>query len=193
MLIFRHTLSLYLLTMGHTDTDNPYLIAGLKESDPVVFKFIYSLYWEKLYNISFYYTRSEQDAEDIVQDVFISLWARREKLALTGPLENYLVRCTKYTAFFYLKIKYKKAEAFAGAKQVFQSNETEEYIAYKDVQGYIQSVFESVSQKTRDIFYLSRFDGLTYVEISSMLDISVKTVEYHISLALKKISAAPAY
>lgn len=174
--------------MSNIERDNDYLLSGLQHSDPVVFKFIYQLYWQKLYNISLYYSHSEHDAEDIVQDVFISLWTRREKLALKGPLENYLVRCTKYTAFFYLKIKQKRAVAQSGLATVTAVNTTEEYISYKDTQGYIASLFESVSQKTRDIFYLSRFDGLTYQEISQTLGISVKTVEYHISQALKRLS-----
>lgn len=168
--------------------DDDFLITGLRQSDPVVFKFIYELYWQKLYNIAYYYTRSEQEAEDVVQDVFISLWSRREKLLLKGPLENYLVRCAKYTAFFYLKIKQKQSKTYGLNHDVAVVNDTEEYIYYKDMKGYICSLFDSVSKKTRDIFYLSRFDGLTYREISEKLDISVKTVEYHISLALKKLS-----
>ncbi|HEX5555958.1 MAG TPA: RNA polymerase sigma-70 factor [Chitinophagaceae bacterium] len=178
--------------MGATFTphnfDDAYLLSGLKEGDPVVFKFIYKLYWAKLYNIAFYYTHSEQDAEDIVQDVFISVWSRRERLELRGPLENYLVRCAKYTTFFYLKIKQKKATSLNRTTIPIAVNNTEEYIRYKDLQGHIVSLFESVSQKTRDIFYLSRFDGLTYAEISQTLNISVKTVEYHISQALKRLS-----
>src|SRR5690242_14987238 len=91
--------------------DNAFLLCGLKHSDPVVFKIIYRLHWRKLYNIAFYYTRTEEDAEDIVQDVFISLWSRRETLELRGALENYLVRSVKYTAFFYLKIRQKRLTA----------------------------------------------------------------------------------
>lgn len=165
-----------------------YLLSGLRQSDPVVFKFIYQFYWARLYNIAFYYARSEQDAEDIVQDVFISFWARRHKLELKGPLENYLVRCTKYTAFFYLKLKHKKTASLKGMATPEAGNSTEDYIRYKDLQNHIISLFDAVSKKTRDIFYLSRFDGLTYAEISHTLDISIKTVEYHISQALKKLS-----
>ena len=156
----------------------------------MAFKLLYKLYWRKLYNIAHFYTQSEQDAEDIVQDVFISIWSRREKLSLRGPLENYLVRSTKYTAFFYLKIKQKRSTDYGLQGPVASANSTEEYIYYKDMKAYISSLFESVSKKTQEIFYLSRFDGLTYPEISKKLDISVKTVEYHISVALKRLSMA---
>lgn len=168
--------------------DDEYLLSGLRQSDPVIFKFIYKLHWAKLFNVAFYYTHTRQDAEDIVQDVFISIWSRRAQLELKGHLENYLVRCVKYNAFFYLKIKYKKTAALEQNTSPLIENGTEEYIRYKDLQGHIISLFESVSEKTRDIFYLSRFEGFTYHEISQTLNISVKTVEYHISQALRRLS-----
>lgn len=172
-------------TQYHQDT---FLLSKLREGDPSAFKLIYNLHWIKLYNLAYYYVASEQDAEDIVQDVFISIWTRREKLELNGPLENYLIRCTKYTTFFYLKIK--QRNAIARKKAAFEevTYNTEEYLSYKDLQNYLAALFESVSQKTKEIFFLSRFDGLTYSEIAGKLNVSVKTVEYHISQALKMLA-----
>lgn len=168
--------------------EDSYLMLGLRQSDPVAFKVIYRLHWAKLYNIAYYYVRSGPDAEDIVQDVFVSLWSRREQLELRGPLENYLVRCTKYTIFFYLKIKHQNALIRQNTSLVPLTNDTEEYISYKDLQSYILALFEVVSSKTKEIFFLSRFDGLTYPEIAVKLHISVKAVEYHISKALKMLA-----
>lgn len=153
-----------------------------------MFKLIYRLYWQKLYNVAFYYLHDEQDAEDVVQDVFISLWSRKLHLEIRGHLENYLVRSTKYTAFFYLKIKSKRKAFVNDLSPTEMINNSEEYVNYKSVLDQIHMIFETVSKKTREIFYLSRFDGLTYPEIADQLQVSVKTVEYHISLALKRIS-----
>ncbi|MGH2643352.1 MAG: RNA polymerase sigma-70 factor [Chitinophagaceae bacterium] len=168
--------------------DNEYLLTGLRQNDPAVFKLIYHLYWQKLYNIVFYYLQNSADAEDAVQDVFISLWSRRENINIKVALENYLVRSAKYTAFFYLKIKYKNEESLQHSKATEAVNDSEEYIEYKSLLDQVNAIFETVSQKTREVFYLSRFDGLTYPEIAAKLDISVKTVEYHISQALKRLS-----
>src|SRR5690625_1808238 len=88
--------------------DEAYLLEGLREGDPVVFRTLYKLYWEKLYNMVFYYVRSEADAEDILQDVFISLWSRHKHIQIEVALENYLVRSAKYTTFFYLKLRQKQ-------------------------------------------------------------------------------------
>jgi RNA polymerase sigma-70 factor (ECF subfamily) len=168
--------------------DNEYLLTGLKEGDPVVFKLIYKLYWQKLYQMTLYYVRNDADAEDIVQDVFISLWSRRAHLDIKVALENYLVRSAKYTAFFYLKIKSRNARATKEAPASVTVNNSEEHINYTSLLDQINAVFETTSPKTKHIFYLNRFSGLTYPEIAEQLGISIKTVEYHISLALKKLS-----
>ncbi len=168
--------------------DEAYLLNGLKEGDPVVFRTIYRLYWQKLYNLACYYVSNKADAEDIVQDVFISLWSRRERIEIKVALENYLVRSAKYTTFFYLKLKQKQKKTRQTVPIMMVSNNTEEQLYYKDLLEQIQAIFQNVSEKTREIFYLSRFDGLTYKEIAETLHISVKTVEYHISQALKRVA-----
>jgi len=168
--------------------DESYLLEGLKEGDPVVFRIIYTLYWQKLYNLAYYYAENKSDAEDIVQDVFTSVWVRHEKIHITVALENYLVRCAKYTAFFYLKIRKRHKESLASApKKRWIHNNVIEDSDYKSVMNKLQIQMQSVSQKTQDIFYMSRFDGMTYKEIAAKLEISVKTVEYHVSQALKQI------
>jgi len=171
--------------MEPREYDNDYLVTGLKEGDPVIFKIIYKLYWERLYHVAYYYLKDENDAEDVLQDVFISLWSRRSHLDIRAALENYLVRSVKYTSFFYLKIKMRNKTMMGTLPDVAPSNQTEEYISYRGLLEQLNAIFETTSHKTRDIFYLNRFNGLTYSEIASRLDISVKTVEYHISVALK--------
>ncbi|NLR79715.1 RNA polymerase sigma-70 factor [Chitinophaga eiseniae] len=169
--------------------DDIYLLTGLAQGDAMVFRLIYQAYERRIYNIAFYYTDSEEDAEDIVQDVFTSLWLRREKIELKGSLENYITRCAKYTAFFYLKMRQKKKQATEHAAIPQALDGPEEHVRYKDMQAYLHHLLESLSHKTREIFYLSRYCGLTYADIASRMEISVKTVEYHVSLALRKIAS----
>ncbi|SJZ83790.1 RNA polymerase sigma-70 factor, ECF subfamily [Chitinophaga eiseniae] len=177
------------LELSPLSNDDIYLLTGLAQGDAMVFRLIYQSYERKVYNIAFFYTGSEEDAEDIVQDVFTSLWLRREKIELKGPLENYITRCAKYTAFFYLKMRQKKKHATENAAAPRALDGPEEHIRYKDMQAYLHRLLESLSHKTREIFFLSRYNGLSYPEIANKMDISVKTVEYHVSLALRKIAS----
>lgn len=166
------------------------LLHGLAGGDPVSFRIIYRLHWRKLYDIAFHIMRNEADAEDIVQDVFSSLWYRREQLRIRIALENYLVRAVKYTAFFYLKVQARKpiSGEHLPRKSGAWRNNTEENLLHKELEAMIEQILNTLPFKTKKIFFLSRFEGLTYPEIASEMDISIKTVEYHISMALKKFS-----
>ncbi|HEY0668626.1 MAG TPA: RNA polymerase sigma-70 factor [Sphingobacteriaceae bacterium] len=166
--------------------DSEYLVQRLKESDPVSFKMIYKLYWRRLYNTAYHIIESDSEAEDIVQDVFSSLWYRREHLCIKGSIENYLVKAVKYTAFFYIKLQSRKRSM--RFEESALANDIEDQIAYKDLEHLMKKILDSLPFKTREIFSLSRFEGLTYSQIAERMDVSVKTVEYHISLALKKFS-----
>lgn len=166
--------------------DTEYLVQRIKESDPISFKMIYKLYWRRLYNTAFYIVESESEAEDIVQDVFSSLWYRREHLCIKGSIENYLVKAVKYTAFFHIKLANRKKSI--QLEEQLLVNDIDEQIAYKELERLVKKILESLPFKTQQIFSLSRFDGLTYSQIAERMNVSVKTVEYHISLALKKFS-----
>ena len=173
-------------------TDEDQLIEGLGKSDPVSFKIVYRLHWKKLFDIAYHIMGNEADAEDIVQDVFCSLWYRRRHLHIRTALENYLVKAVKYTAFFYLKMQTAKQKAVlpdGAALSPSPANSTEESLFHKELETMVNALLSSLPFKTRQIFSLSRFQGLSYPEIASEMGVSVKTVEYHISKALKKFSA----
>jgi len=171
-------------------TDEDQLIEGLCNSDPVSFKIIYRLHWKRLFDLACHIMQDEADAEDVVQDVFCSLWYRRQQLQIKTALENYLVKAVKYTAFFYLKMQAARRNA-ALPEEVLPSpvNSTEESLFYKELETMMNRLLGTLPFKTRRIFSLSRFQGLTYPEIASEMGVSVKTVEYHISKVLRRLSA----
>lgn len=168
-----------------------YVVDGLIKSDPLSFKMIYKLYWKKLYHIAYNLLQSEQEAEDVVQDVFSSLWYRREHIHIKVGLENYLVRATKYTAFFYLKIRSKNQTIELNAPISY--NDVQSKVEYEELETLISNLLDSLPSKTSRIFSLSRFEGLTYPQIAKETGLSVKSVEYHISVALKKFSKELVY
>lgn len=170
-------------------TDEDQLIEGLIKSDPVSFKIIYRLHWKKLFNIAFHIMHDKAGAEDVVQDVFSSLWHRRSQLQIRTALENYLVKAVKYTAIFHLKTRTARRSAvLPEAVSPPACNSTEETLFHKELEAMVNALLRTLPFKTRRIFSLSRFRGLSYPEIASEMGVSVKTVEYHISKALRRLS-----
>lgn len=174
--------------------DEGQLIESLGKGDPVSLKVIYRLHWKKLYNIAYHIMHDNADAEDIVQDVFISLWQRREKLRIATNLEHYLVKAAKYTAFRYLKMNAARQRMVnMPVREPLAVNNTEAAVFRKEREAMLKTLLATLPLKTRQIFSLSRFQGLTYPEIASEMGVSVKTVEYHISKALRKLSGGPGF
>jgi RNA polymerase sigma-70 factor, ECF subfamily len=171
-----------------TETD---LLKGLATDDKGSFNQLIRLYYTVLSRSALKYVRSKEQAEEIVQDVFVSLWERRQTLMITTSLEAYLYTAVKYQSINYLKKKL--------AKPVFDSdfpasahpatNDTEDQVACKELARLVTQAIGTLPEKCRIIFDLSRNAGLTYREIAAELNISPKTVETQISIALTRIKA----
>ena len=125
----------------------------------------------------------EDDAREVVHQVFIKLWERRSELDLSTSLKSYLFTAVNNRSLNVIRDRKK-----------FSSEEVPERVGEWDVSAELESmeleekirgVIASLPEKCRVIFELNRFDGLKYSEIASQLDISVKTVENQMSKALK--------
>lgn len=167
------------------------LMERLSGGDEDAFKAIYEQYWEKLFRICLYYTRSQQDSEDLLIGIFMSLWNNREKVAIAN-LDSYLVKAAKNQSYKYLlqqqrKKKHLHALQEASGVVTAESLSPETLMVVKELDLQIQSGVKSLPEKTQRIFLLNREKGLSYPEIARALGISVKTVEYHISKALSTL------
>ena len=125
----------------------------------------------------------EDDAREVVQKVFISLWEKRGEIDLSTSLKSYLFTSVHNRSLNVIRDRKK-----------FSSEEVPELAGEWDVSAQIESMeleekineaLESLPEKCRQIFELNRFDGLKYSEIATQLDISIKTVENQISKALR--------
>jgi RNA polymerase sigma-70 factor (family 1) len=155
------------------------------------FKAIYEQYWSKLYSVCFYTVASREAAEDMVMEIFLSLWHNREKLEIEN-LEHYLVRAAKNKALKYLIKQKRKAAQLHKMIHVMGVEHTihapENRLEMKELAASISNSLTTLPQKTKEIFLLNREQGLTYPEIARHLGVSVKTVEYHISKALRVLN-----
>lgn len=168
--------------------DNRLLLTLLAKSDELAFSEIYNRYWSKLYGIAYNRLNEMQAAEDVVHDVFASLWANREKVLIEN-LEGYLGSACKYMVLGLMKKKVQEQKFFNASKSTpdFEMATIENAIHYKRILAIVQSEVELLPEKCRMIFNFSRQEGKPVREIANELQISPKTVENQLNKALKHI------
>jgi len=152
----------------------------------MAFEVIFDRYWKRLYSYSYKIYREEEVCEDIVQEIFISLWNNAENATILN-LEAYLLRAVKYKIANHIRnLKFTKEhlDILDGIANPGKSINDIEYVEFE--KGIMQHV-ERLSPKCREVFTLSRFEHLSNSEIAARLGLSKLTVEKHISNALKEL------
>ena len=128
-------------------------------------------------------------AEEIVQDVFYNIWKNRETLRITKNLQSYLYRSAYNNSMMYLR-KMRREFFFRdgiATDQAVDSPDPSQALQLNEVSELIARTLEGLPERTREIFYLNRQEGLKYREIADRLAISVKTVEANMGKALKAL------
>lgn len=150
------------------------------------FEHAYELHWKQMFNICYHYTQDSFQAEELVQEIFKSLWERRNQVDIQGSLENYLSRAArlKVSEYFRNKINREKHLALAAQELPQQGSYTEHTIEYTFLKDEINTLVDQLPSHCRQVYHMSRVDGLKNKEIASSLTISEKTVENQITKAL---------
>lgn len=143
------------------------------------------------------YVIAEEDAENIVQDIFLYLWEHPEVLKTIDNMDAFLFTLVKNRCLNFLKhnlyINEKKRTLETAEEQEMQMNLyslqqfDESFLTISEVENLIDEVIGKLPERCREIFILSRMEGLKYKEIAERLNISVNTVENQISIALRKL------
>lgn len=170
--------------------NNQILLDLLSKSDKFAFTEIYSRFWQKLFAIAYNRLKEIQTAEDIVHEVFASLWANRKKIGIES-LDNYLATAAKYMVL--AKIKRKERERIynntSHQAPVFELS-IETSLHYKRILEIAKNEVEKLPEKCRLIFKYSRNEGMSVRQIAKELSISPKTVENQLNKALKQLKLA---
>ena len=176
------------LEKTHEISDKPLVIA-LREGDQEAFEKIYRKYSEKVYYFAIRYQNSPEDAENVVQDVFIKIWNERKSLKEDLSFNSYIFTITKNHLF---NKKRKSLNENAYREYLIHhltstENKLERQIIYSDLKELLDAEIERLPKQRRKVFELSVFQGLSNKEIAEEMDLSVRTVEVHKSLALKTL------
>jgi RNA polymerase sigma-70 factor (ECF subfamily) len=169
-------------------SDNELFSQVRDEDSSVAFEILYTRYREKLLLQARFKTGSDEDAEEIVQHVFLNIWKTRKNIQLQHSFHTYIASCVKYEIMALLIRNKKQKEAYHTLYTVAGTeadNHTSEWIDYEFACRQLESTIRLLPDKCRMVFRLSRENGLSEKQIAKELSISQKTVQAHMTRALK--------
>ena len=166
---------------SHTDH---HLLSLLRNDDEAAFAALYGRYWKRMFAMAFLRLERRDLAEDIVQDVFTSLWQRRQELVIAS-VESWLATAVKYQLVTLINRRLSREiltdvlpnDAFTDAR-----------IDVRFLEQQLAAEINRLPEKCRLVFTYSREFGYSNRDIAEKLQISEKTVEKHITTARKKLS-----
>lgn len=169
---------------------DPELTALLENGDHVAFTEIYNRYWKKLFLVAAHKIKDLEEAEEIVQHIFVSLWNRRDSLKITSSLSAYLAVSVKYRVIKSLDKQYhqQKYTASLGMKGITDDS-TQEWLDFLELKERLEKLVCALPEKCRLVYRMSRENGCSQKKIAEELEISEKTVEAHLGKALKTLRA----
>lgn len=174
------------MKLSYQTYDDVKLLELTAKNDEAAFSEIYNRYSAEMFLAAFNILRHKAGAEDAVQEVFISLWNRRDKLDIKH-LERYLVRSVRYFVLRVYKEEKRDSQFYDRLALVTSDILQEDPVIFRDIQQTLQRIVSDLPNDQQTIFQLNREENMTYSDIAKCLNISVKTVEKKMSRSLKFI------
>lgn len=163
------------------------LIKRLSQNDETALKLMYDLYWEQLFIYAHSLLKNREICEDIIQEIFIKIWEKRNTIIIKTTLKGYLYTCVLHKVYDIFR-KQKNAlskEVLQNFDIKIQTSTPESKLIYEELEAQINTAVNLLPEKCKKVFVLSRENQLSHKEISKQLNISTKSVEAYITKALK--------
>lgn len=158
----------------------------IKKGDEQAFKILFHTFYKSLCNYAIQFLEDIEDAEEVSQDIFVKLWEKRSTIEIKTSVKNYLFRSVRNQCLNQIKHKKIKQQYVNTIKEISKQDiNISHYFIEPDLAKKIGKAINLMPEKRKNIFRLSREEGLKYKEIAKKLNISEKTVEAHMGLALK--------
>jgi len=161
-------------------------IKGLKEGDRIVFEQIFREYYPLLCNHARRYIPDKSTAEEVVQDFFCKLWEKRLELQINTSFSNYLYKSViNYCYNHFRKVETERKVIDYSDQDLAEVQTVHSTMHSSELHDQLSVALLEMPEKRREIFEMSRFEGLKYQEIAEKLNISVKTVETQMTRSLE--------
>lgn len=157
--------------------------------DKTAFDELYHRYWEKLYIAAYARLQNEADAKDCLQEVFVALWHKRKEIVIRQQLDAYLFVALKYRVLNHLRHRqhYEKHLDIFADFPVPVLPSADDHLFLTEIQRIITDTIADMPDKMKEVYLLSRRDGLSVQETATKLGISGQTVKNQLTSALKRL------
>lgn len=171
------------------NSDEHILLRKLREGDTEALDILYLRYAAKVRDFAFRLLGDSVEAEDITHDIFLRVWEQRKTVGNVMSFKGYLFRMTRnaiFNAFKHRQVESKyQAQAVADRTEV--PGDTDDRVSTNDLMEMIDLAVSNMPEQRRKVFCMSRYENMSYNDIAEALNISPKTVQYHISGALAEL------
>lgn len=169
--------------------DEKELLSRIAIRDEIAFRTIYDRYQKRIYTFAIKLIKSNELAEEIVQETFLKLWLMGDPLNNITNLEGYLVMIARNKVIDQIRINEQqiRLKARPELRPAEEHNETEEGILLRDARSLIDETLKSLPRQQRQVYQLCHLEGLKYEEAAEKLHISPLTVKSHMQQALRAL------
>ena len=171
-------------------SENQYniLIERMKGGDREAFNQLFRRFYPPLVRFGIRFVADADLSAEIVQDLFVKLWSNHEKLSFNTSFESYMLTSVRNAAITYINKERSHAEANLRVyTEDSDATDPSETLQSNNLEESYRQVLKTMPEKRREVFLASRFEGLKYSEIAEKLGLSQKTVEAHMSAAIKQL------
>jgi RNA polymerase sigma-70 factor (ECF subfamily) len=166
---------------------NSDLILLIQKDDQVAFYNLYERYCRRLYGFVFRYIKQKEDAEEIVQEVFVKIWESRNKIDAYSSFESFLFTIAYNTTISLLRKRTSEKKYLEHLQSLQHPDDLPDLIDeihFNELNERVQLLLNELTPRQKEIYHLSREEGLSHDEIAKKLDISVNTVKKHMANTL---------
>lgn len=173
---------------NQTDKSEQLLLEQLRHGSEEAFREIFELHWQRVYAIAKSKLQSHDEAEEVTQGIFSTLWEKRSTLLITN-LPYYLNVAVKNRVINLIRSRITQERYWDYYKRFIplHQEDTRHTVEFDDLHEAVEAAIKHLPPKSREVFKLSRMEGRSNAEIARLLQLSEKAIEYHLTKSLKEL------